>query len=115
MTGLGFIGAGNMGEAIIRGGEALFRLGMTGAGPLAQGRWWTLFTAIYLHGGLLHILFNMMAFHQIASLVLQEYGGYRTFAIYTISGVAGYVVSYLVGITFTLGASAAVCTASPSV
>jgi rhomboid protease GluP len=51
----------------------------------------------------------MMAFRQIAELVLREYGPHRLFIIYTLSGVMGFTVSYLVGIPFTLGASAAVC------
>jgi rhomboid protease GluP len=57
----------------------------------------------------MHILFNMVAFYQIAPLVLQEYGEYRMISIYTLSGVGGYLVSYFAGIPFTLGASAAVC------
>jgi rhomboid protease GluP len=66
-------------------------------------------TASYLHGGILHILFNMMALRQIAPLVTQEYGVSRLVVIYTLGGVAGYVVSYFAGIPFTIGASAAVC------
>jgi rhomboid protease GluP len=31
------------------------------------------------------------------------------FSIYTLGGVIGYVVSYLAGVPFTIGASAAVC------
>jgi rhomboid protease GluP len=66
-------------------------------------------SANYLHGGILHILFNMLAFRQIARLVLQEYGAYRMLILYTLSGVAGFLVSYLAGVRFTIGASAAVC------
>ena len=42
------------------GNAALYALGAAGTIPWAGGRWWTVFTAIYLHGSLLHILFNMM-------------------------------------------------------
>jgi len=42
------------------GQRALFQLGMTGRLAWEQGWWWTVFTAIYLHGGLLHILFNVL-------------------------------------------------------
>jgi rhomboid protease GluP len=51
----------------------------------------------------------MIAFSQIAPLVLREYGAYRMVILFTLSGVIGFFVSYLVGITFTIGASAAVC------
>jgi rhomboid protease GluP len=92
------------------GDRSLLLLGATGTIPIDRfHRWWTLLSANYLHAGMLHILFNMVAFYQIAPLVIQEFGGYRMVCIYTLSGVGGYVVSYFAGIPFTLGASAAVC------
>jgi rhomboid protease GluP len=92
------------------GDRSLLLLGATGTIPIDKfHRWWTLLSANYLHAGMLHILFNMVALYQIAPLVVQEYGGYRMICIYTLSGVGGYVVSYFAGIPFTLGASAAVC------
>jgi rhomboid protease GluP len=90
--------------------RSLLLLGATGTIPIGQlHRWWTVLSANYLHASILHLLFNMMAFYQIAPLILQEYGTYRMLALYTLSGVGGYLVSYLAGIPFTLGASAAVC------
>ncbi|MGD9098108.1 MAG: rhomboid family intramembrane serine protease [Desulfobacterales bacterium] len=72
-------------------------------------RWLTLISANYLHGSLLHIIFNMLVLRQIGGLAAREYGPYRMFAIYTISGVVGFGVSYLAGVALTIGASAAVC------
>ena len=90
--------------------NSLVLLGATGTYPIDQfGRWWSLVAANYLHGGILHILFNMFALRQLGSLVLEEYGAYRMFIIYTLGGVAGFVVSYLAGVKLTIGASAAVC------
>ena len=90
--------------------NALILLGSTGTIPIDQmHRWWTLISANYLHGGILHILFNMIALYQIGPLVLREYGVGRFISLYTLGGVIGFLVSYLVGISFTLGASAAVC------
>lgn len=92
------------------GNSSLLLLGASGRIPIDEyHRWWTVLSANYLHGSILHILFNMLAFRQIAPLIFQEYGGHRTIAIYTLSGVGGYVISYFAGIPFTLGASAAVC------
>ncbi len=51
----------------------------------------------------------MIAFRQIAPLVLQEYGTNRMVILYTVSGAVGFFVSYLAGIPITIGASAAVC------
>ncbi len=90
--------------------KVLILLGATGTVPIDRlGRWWTLVSANYLHGGILHILFNMIAFRQIAPLVLREYGINRMVIIYTLSGVIGFLVSYLAGIPLTIGASAAIC------
>ncbi|MDA8163581.1 MAG: rhomboid family intramembrane serine protease [Desulfobacteraceae bacterium] len=92
------------------GSESLFLLGATGTIPIDQyGRLWTLFAANYLHAGILHIFFNMMAFSQLGPLVASEYGSSRMIVIYTLGGAGGYLVSYLAGVPFTIGASAAVC------
>jgi membrane associated rhomboid family serine protease len=92
------------------GQSSLLLLGATGTVPVDEfGRFWTFLSANYLHGGLLHIGFNLLAFRQIAPWVSQEYGDSRMFTIYTIGGVGGYILSYLAGIPFTIGASAAVC------
>lgn len=90
--------------------RALILLGSTGTIPIDQmHRWWTLISANYLHGGILHILFNMIALRQIGPLVLREYGVNRLVCLYTLGGTIGFLVSYLAGVRFTLGASAAVC------
>jgi rhomboid protease GluP len=89
---------------------ALLLLGSTGTIPIDQGhRWWTLVSANYLHGGILHIVFNMIALYQIGPLVLREYGANRLIGLYTIGGIFGFLVSYFAGVQLTLGASAAVC------
>lgn len=90
--------------------RSLLLLGATGSVPVLElGRYWTLISASYLHGGLLHIIFNMMALRQIGPWVSAEFGPSRMFAIYTLSGVCGYLVSCIAGVAFTIGASASVC------
>ena len=87
--------------------QGLAVLGATGTWIAASEGWWTFVSANYLHGGALHIFFNMMALNQIAPLVTRLYGTYRFFAIFTISGVGGFLVSYVTGVYLTVGASAA--------
>jgi rhomboid protease GluP len=90
--------------------SSLFLLGATGTVPIDKfHRLWTLVSASFLHGGILHIFFNMAALRQLASLVNREFGVYRMFVIYTVSGISGFLISYLAGIAFTIGASASVC------
>ncbi len=96
--------------ALSPGTESLFMLGATGTVPIdGYGRWWTLLTAAYLHGGLLHIVFNMLAFRNLSELILQEYGPYRMIVLFTLTSVCGFATSYLFGVRLTIGASAAVC------
>lgn len=89
--------------------KSVFLLGATGTFPIGYGRWWTLITASFLHGGLLHILFNMMAFRQLAPFVIDAFGLNRFAILYIWTGVAGFFLSWLAGVPFTLGASAAIC------
>jgi rhomboid protease GluP len=89
---------------------SLLVLGATGSVPLFHYQhWWSLISASYLHGSLIHIVFNMIALHQLGPLIIREYGVSRTIVIYTLSGIGGYFISALVGVRLTIGASAAVC------
>ena len=88
---------------------SLFLLGATGTIPIAYGRWWTLIAASFLHGGILHIFFNMMALRQLGPFVVDAFGPYRFAILYTWTGVAGFLLSFLAGIPFTIGASAPIC------
>ena len=90
--------------------RSLLLLGATGTMPIeALHRWWSLVSASYLHGSLLHLIFNLIALRQIGPLVIQEYGLARMFTIYTLGGIGGFLLSFLAGVPFTIGASAAVC------
>lgn len=102
--------AGGSGSFLSPGQTSLMLLGATGTYPMDNfGRYWTLVSANYLHGGILHLIFNLMALNQIAPTVSSEYGPSRMFTIFTVGGILGYVVSYFAGVPFTIGASAAVC------
>ena len=90
--------------------NSLLLLGATGTIPIDRlGRWWTLVSASFIHGGILHIFFNMLAFRQLGPFVLREYGFNRFIIIYIISGIAGFYLSYLAGVHLTIGASASIC------
>jgi rhomboid protease GluP len=88
--------------------EALWTLGAAGTIPWNHGRWWTLLTAIYLHGGPLHILFNVLWIRQLGPAVQELYGPARLVVIFTVSGAIGFVVSNICGVPLTIGASGAI-------
>lgn len=78
----------------------------------AFGRWWTLFTYMFMHGGFLHLLFNMLVLFFFGPAV-EERMGSKSFALYYFTcGVGGAVFSLVMSL-FTpvapfVGASAAV-------
>jgi rhomboid protease GluP len=89
--------------------EALTIFGMSGAFPVfGLGWWWTLLTASWLHGNLLHILFNMMWVRDLGTAMVDFFGSARTIIIYTVSGVTGFLLSSFAGVPSTVGASAAI-------
>src|SRR5919107_3964538 len=69
-------------------------MGAAGAYPVfVEGHWWTLLSAGWLHGGALHILFNMMWVRQLGPAVGEMYGAARMVIIYTLSSIAGFFLS----------------------
>ncbi len=87
--------------------ESLFTFGASGAVPVFQyGRWWTILSAGWLHGGLLHIAFNMLWVRQLAPVTGQLYGPSRLIIIYTVASASGFLLSSLAGVPLTIGASA---------
>lgn len=90
--------------------QSLLSLGASGTIPVfGYHNYWSLFAASFLHGGILHIVFNMMALYQLGPFVLREFGFHRFVNIYILTGVAGFAVSVLARVSFTIGASASIC------
>jgi rhomboid protease GluP len=102
------LSARNPFDAFAPSSAALIALGATGTGPWGVGRWWTIFTAVYLHGSILHILFNVLWIRQLGPAVEELYGPARLMVIFTAAGAVGFVVSNWVGYPLTIGASGAV-------
>jgi len=74
--------------------RALFLLGGSGYQAVFElGRWWTVLSAGWLHGDLLHIGFNMYWVRILAPATAEFYGVGRTVIIYTVACVAGFVFS----------------------
>jgi len=99
----------------------LYLFGASGAYPVfAHHRWWTVLTAGWLHGGLLHIGFNLLWLRQLAPAVANLFGPGRMIIIYTLAGIGGSLLSsvagqylrflphFLQGAQLTVGASAAI-------
>ena len=99
---------GGMLSILSPGGRALYQLGMTGGVAWQLGWWWTMLTAIYLHGGLLHIFFNMMWIRNLGPAATEVFGPARTFVLFNASGVVGFMASNVMSGVPTIGASGAI-------
>jgi rhomboid protease GluP len=110
---------GSFGGMLSPSSRVIDYLGNSGAVPVfVQGRWITLLTAGWLHGNILHIVFNMMWVRQLVPATAELYGAGRTVIIYTISSIAGFLLSSVIGYLapgmpffgapYTVGASAAI-------
>jgi rhomboid protease GluP len=68
----------------------LFRFGM-GARPLIvyEGEIWRLVTPLFIHAGLLHLLFNCFVLLQVGKLVEEEYGSTKMWVVYLTAGLCG--------------------------
>jgi len=67
---------------------------------------WRFVTAVFLHGSILHIAFNMWVLMDIGPQIEELYGSARFLFIYVITGIGGYVFSSLMG-NFSIGGSGA--------
>ena len=88
--------------------SALAVLGMTGSFAMASGQWWTLLTAVFLHGSLLHLLFNMAITRQYLPNVVALFGAARAWVIFFVAGVGGFALSNVASGVPTIGASGAI-------
>ena len=80
-------------------------------GPLTvlKGEWWRLFTAMFLHGGMTHILMNMFSLYLIGRGVEMYFEKKAYIAIYLFSGLLGGLASlYMHPLSVGIGASGAI-------
>jgi rhomboid protease GluP len=70
------------------------------------GQWWRLITAGFLHGGIMHILFNSWALMDVGAHTEATYGPRRMLVIYLVSTAGGFVASSYFAGSLSVGASA---------
>jgi len=77
---------------------------------ISQGEWWRLLTSTLLHGGILHLLFNMYALYWLGPQLERPLGRVRFAALYVLSALGGSVASYWFSDlnTVSVGASGAI-------
>lgn len=75
---------------------------------IAQGEYYRLITAMFLHGGILHLVLNMYALKATGEMVEKFYGKGRFLLIYFFSGIFSSIASYIFSDSISVGASGAI-------
>ena len=88
--------------------EVLIDLGAKVNLLIYQGQTWRLFTAMFLHIGVLHLLFNLYALYALGPMVEGYFGHWRFLAIYLLGGLFGSLASYAFSPAISAGASGAI-------
>jgi membrane associated rhomboid family serine protease len=87
----------------------IFTEGYLAGPPVADGDWWRLFTAMFLHYGPFHLGLNMLALWWFGSAVELVLGRGRYLLLYIVSGLAGSAGALLfTPNSATVGASGAI-------
>ena len=90
------------------GGSLFYKWALYGP-AVHHGDWWRLITSAFLHGGLLHIIFNMLALWWLGAPVEMVLGRARYLGLYLVSGVAGATGALIANPnSVTVGASGAI-------
>lgn len=76
---------------------------------VSAGEWWRALTAVFLHGGLTHILFNMWALFVFGPALEHRFGSASFASLYVACGIGGSALYQIVGRgVFAVGASGAI-------
>ena len=90
------------------GGKLFFDWALFGP-AVHHGDWWRLITSAFLHGGLLHIAFNMLALWWLGAPVELVLGRVRYLGLYLASGLCGAAGALIADPNaITVGASGAI-------
>jgi rhomboid protease GluP len=99
--------AGQYFTPLPNGGDLFMLYGAKINEAIIQGEWWRLVTPVFLHGSILHILFNMYFLYVIGPSLERFYGRARYTVLYFLSAIAGNVASFYLSDGVSVGASTA--------
>jgi rhomboid protease GluP len=88
--------------------DMIVTLGAIRPGLLENHEYWRLLTAMFLHGGFLHVAVNLWAIYQLATLYEVMFGSARLAFVYFATGLAASVTSALHVNGLSVGASGAI-------
>lgn len=75
---------------------------------ISSGEYYRLITAMFLHGGLMHLLLNMYALNALGPFIEKVYGSAKYVIIYFVAGIVSSIFSYMFSEGVSIGASGAI-------
>jgi rhomboid protease GluP len=84
----------------------LVRMGAMVPALVADGEYWRLAASMFLHVGLLHLLFNSFGLYVFGNLIETVFGRLRFLAVYFVSGITAGAASFAFGSSGRVAAGA---------
>ncbi|MBR2588295.1 MAG: rhomboid family intramembrane serine protease [Bacilli bacterium] len=75
---------------------------------ILNGEYYRLLTGVFLHAGIMHLIFNMYSLYIIGSQLESFLGKTKYIIVYLLSGIAGSVLSIFFNSNYSVGASGAI-------
>jgi membrane associated rhomboid family serine protease len=107
---IGISAAVYLAQMVVGVNKAAGNWGMWPIGVAANGEWWRLVSAAFLHGSFMHIIFNMYVLYALGPTLERILGHSRYLLLYVLAAIGGGVASYLISDmnTVSVGASGAI-------
>ena len=88
--------------------EAFLLAGALSREAVLQGEWWRLVSAIFLHGGVEHLVGNAIALFVLGMVCEHAFGRGQFVVLFVVAGIGGSIVSMLTSPGPSVGASGAI-------
>ncbi|HBV85699.1 MAG TPA: rhomboid family intramembrane serine protease [Desulfosporosinus sp.] len=75
---------------------------------IQAGEVWRFFTSMFIHIGLMHLIFNLYALWSLGPFMEERFGRWRFILIYSLSGLGGSIASFYFSPALSAGASGAI-------
>lgn len=95
---------------VLHGNDELINMFGNNYELVQNGEFYRLFTCMFVHADIMHILFNMIALYSIGPVVERYYGKSKFLLIYLVSGLLGSIFSgvFMTADSISIGASGAI-------
>jgi rhomboid protease GluP len=95
-------------QGLLQSESAILRAGALSRELVFHGQVWRLFSAMFLHGGIEHLVGNAVGLFIVGMAAEHAYGKLEMTGIYVVSGLCGSIFSVLINPGPSVGASGAI-------